>query len=252
MGVEKAEVGINTTEDYKIHPRPGTKVPKPSYQIQLEIYYGGGIPNKTVIVNVYNEHNSKPFLGGVRNTKTNIVYHHASNQTDSQKQKEPIQLFHRETQTKKFIAKGQQTLREQGTQMENPGLTIDNSEDRVIYPSSNYFDSSMLENLQVEMAIKIQRNVRRWIAKRKVDKMKENKRMLHEEKQRTKDQKEMNERDKKYQEIKRRMHPRKQQDFSVMYDELEAWREKETEEINKTTTPGTKERKEAFAISSKS
>ncbi|KAG2379216.1 hypothetical protein C9374_007355 [Naegleria lovaniensis] len=245
--LEKTEIGINTTEPYKIHPRPKPSQPKPSYQLQLEIYYGGGMPNKTIIINVYNEQNPKPFLGGFRNTLTHLMYHHAATQTDSSKQKDPnVQLFHRETQTKKFTTKGQQTLREQGTQMEKPGLNIDTSEDRIIYPSSNYFDSEMLKLLQIEMAIKIQRNVRRWIAKRRVDKMREHKYKEIEEKEHAKKQKEMNDHHKKYKEIKRRMHPRKPNDFQIMYDELEAWRSKETEEINSTTQPGSRERKEAL------
>ncbi|KAF0979336.1 hypothetical protein FDP41_001679 [Naegleria fowleri] len=245
--ISKIETGINTTVPFKIHPRPKNLQPKPSYQLQLEIYYGGGMPNKTIIINVYNENNPKPFLGGFRNTLTNLMYHHAATQTDSQKQKDPtIKSFHRETQTKKFTTKGQQTLREQGTQMEKPGLTIDTSEDRIIYPSSNYFDSEMLKSLKIEMAIKIQRNVRRWIAKRKVDRMREQKYKEIEMKEQAKKQKEMSENHKKYKEIKRRMHPRKPQDFQIMYDELEAWRTKETEDINSNALPGSKERKEAM------
>ncbi|EFC35314.1 hypothetical protein NAEGRDRAFT_54982, partial [Naegleria gruberi] len=246
---EKKTSETNTEGEYVIHPRPANynTAPKPAYQIQLEIYYGEEFPNKTVIVNVYNENIQKPFLGGFRNTVNNLLYHHASTQTESQNQKQRnVQLYHRETQTKKFSSQAQQTLREQGTQMEKPGLTIDTSGDRVIKASTYYFDYEMLRKLQIEMAVKIQRNVRRWIAKRRADKIREEREEEFQETIYRAQQFDELQSSKKQKEIKRRMHPRKAQDFAIMYEELEAWRIKETEDINSTTKAGTIERKHAM------
>src|SRR3989338_4891195 len=104
----------------------------------------------------------------------------------------------------------------------------------------------MLRNLQIEMAVKIQRNVRRWIAKRRVDKIREQRLRSFQESEVQLLQKDEMERTRKQKEIKRRMHPRKNQDFNIMFDELEAWRMKETEDINANTKPGSTERKEAM------
>ena len=249
VGVDKTEASTNTSGDSHSSFIPLNKPPlKPSYQIQLEIYYDNGAPNKTVLVNVYNEHNPKPFLGGFRHTVSGLMYHHASIQTDpiEPKQVSNVPRFHRETQTKKFKSMGQQTLREQGTQMEKPGLLLDNSEDRIIVASDNYFDSTMLEELRHEMAVKIQRNVRMWIAKARVNRIRDEKYQKLDEKEQQKRRAHEMEMERKQKEIKRRMHPRKKDDFSVMYDELEAWRLKETATINETTQSGSIERRQAL------
>ena len=47
-------------------------------------------------------------------------------------------------------------------------------------------------------------------------------------------------------EIERRMHPKKQNDFDVLYNELEAWRLNETKKIKSSVTLNTEEKKLAL------
>lgn len=67
-------------------------------------------------------------MGGFKNTKTNLLYHHAFAQTD-QKYREHKLKFHRESQTYEYSTKSSKMSREMGTQMEREGIYIDKRKD---------------------------------------------------------------------------------------------------------------------------
>ncbi|KAL9646102.1 hypothetical protein ABK040_007980 [Willaertia magna] len=223
-----------------------TNPSNPSYQIQLEIYYGSGVASKIITVDVFNENLPKPFIGGFRHRLSMKEYHHACMQTLSNKTKSKIERNHRETQTKKFKTRSQQTLREQGTQMERSDLTLDTANDRVIYASPNYFSSEQYHKLKIEMAVKIQNFIRRKLARKKVIEVREFREREKERQEKINTIMNQIDHEKRMKEINRRMHPRTEEDFNIMYDELEAWRMKETENIHSTTEPNSKERHNAL------
>ncbi|KAL0479101.1 IQ and ubiquitin-like domain-containing protein [Acrasis kona] len=207
--------------------------------LQLEMYYGESIPSKFITLEITNAFVKKPFIGGFRHKLSQVEYHHASTQTDKpQKEDKDIVKIHRETQTKKFKSRSQQTSREQGTQMAKPGVTLDEQYDRTVYlvPLGKYFDSDQLEALRLRMAIKIQSFMRGWRARTLAKGMHREqleKRRKEQEKERlAQEEIEENRRT----EINRRMHPKTKADFEVMYNELEQWRRQETDKINSTAT----------------
>ena len=111
-------------------------------------------------------------------------------------------------------------MREFGAQMERQGLWIDQRNDKE-FQSKKYFTSEMWDQRREYAALYIQRLVRGWFARKRTNSLKKSK----EEKR--KDQLGQEEEFRKKQEIKhkteieRRMHPRKTDDFDILYDELE-------------------------------
>jgi hypothetical protein len=74
------------------------------------------------------EDGKKPFLGGFRHKKTALVYHHAVMQTVSTQQAPPpVPKYERAVQTQILETRSQQTCRETGTQMNRPGIWVDDS-----------------------------------------------------------------------------------------------------------------------------
>jgi hypothetical protein len=202
--------------------------------LQLEMYYGESLPSKFVTLEIVNAFVRKPFLGGYRHKLSQVEYHHAATQTDKPlKERNHAVRMHRETQTKKFKSRSQQTDREQGTQMEKPGISLDDQFDRIVElpPLGTYFDSEQLDLLRLKMAIRIQSFVRGWRARRLAlklhrQKMDNKKQDAEEDRQQREKEDEV-----KRKEINRRMHPKTKKDFDVMYAELEQWRLQETAKI---------------------
>eukprot|EP00965_Chrysotila_dentata_P055695 1847471-Pleurochrysis_carterae.AAC.3 len=130
--------------------------------ISVEVHFGSDIPPKLVSVPIVRAMPSKKaFLGGFRSKKTRTEYHHACTQTDRQPRPSETDVsdkFERETQTAIVIERSQQSVREAGTQMTTPHLTIDDKRDRVMHPLP-YFDSDQLFALRLEKTIDLQRQV---------------------------------------------------------------------------------------------
>eukprot|EP00455_Lapot_gusevi_P013097 TRINITY_DN16319_c0_g1_i6.p1 TRINITY_DN16319_c0_g1~~TRINITY_DN16319_c0_g1_i6.p1 ORF type:complete len:429 (-),score=77.10 TRINITY_DN16319_c0_g1_i6:59-1345(-) len=173
----------------------------------------------------------KPYLGGFRHKLTGIVYHHASSQTISVKKPPPSVIkFERQSQTYETTTRSQQTNREASTQMPKPGLFIDDSRDRFIEIRS-YTNSDTLLQLKIQLVIKIQCAVRSFLARQRVNRLREEKYQQQLEiLQKQREEAKMNELNNQRQ-IQRRMHPRSAQDFEILYRELEAWRLHETDVI---------------------
>jgi len=201
--------------------------------ISVEVQFGADIPAKLIQVPIVRATPpSKAFLGGYRSRKTQLEYHHASSQTDPPPRPEEGQAakFHRETQTAILQTRSQQSVREQGTQMPKGHLAIEEG-DEVLRPLP-YFDSEQLAELRLEKAIDLQRYTRGWFARTAAEALHRAQvdALLRAAASSDVQQKEAEERH--AQEIRRRMHPRKRDDFELLFNELEAWRLQETRRIN--------------------
>ena len=114
--------------------------------------------------------------------------------------------------------------------MERSGIHIDVRTDRKMV-AKPYFSSRMWNERRLEKTLFIQRIVRGWFARMRARKLREERdteahELLEKEEERRKA-----EESKQKEEIKRRLHPRKGQDFETLFNELEVWRLNETKRI---------------------
>ena len=125
-------------------------------------------------------------------------------------------------------------MREQGSQMEKPGIFIDRRDDKIIYPG-RYFSSAMWNKQREETTLYIQCRVRGWFARKRCFDLR--KARQDREMELLAKQKELQEAEEKKhkEEIQRRMHPQTVRDFEILFNELEAWRLNETKKIKAST-----------------
>ncbi len=190
----------------------------------------------------------KTYQGGYRNKHNGKVYHHASNQTAVKRKPRwegQAEKFHRETQTAEYKSRSMQVGCESGTQMARPDLYIDNSRDRHVSPK-RYVTSVEVARMKLEKTIQLQCAWRSYIARVRSTAVRQllldrEERLAAEEQARREHAVEQHQR-----EVERRLHPRSQKDFEVLYNELEEWRFKETARIKEQTASGTPERRAAM------
>eukprot|EP01010_Urceolus_cornutus_P001799 NODE_236_length_1954_cov_254.998950_g186_i0.p1 GENE.NODE_236_length_1954_cov_254.998950_g186_i0~~NODE_236_length_1954_cov_254.998950_g186_i0.p1 ORF type:complete len:555 (-),score=123.87 NODE_236_length_1954_cov_254.998950_g186_i0:218-1882(-) len=204
--------------------------------LPIQMFYGEGIPPQVITVVVVKGFHHKQFMGGFRNKKTYTEYHHAVAQTDAKK-KEPKPkppCYSRDTQTA-GTSRSQQTKREAWTQMARPGLDIDTSGDR-IYRARPYFSAQALHELRVLKSIRVQAHIRGWFARRLARRLREEEEVKVEEKRKEEERQRVQHEAKRQKEIQKRTHPRTAADFSVLYNELEAWTLQEATKIKESDT----------------
>eukprot|EP00667_Euglena_gracilis_P004171 EG_transcript_4186 len=197
----------------------------------VQVNYGDAAPTKTIAVAVVKEYQHKQYMGGYRNKKSGVQYHHAAAQTDARKRepKPKPPSYSRDTQTS-GISRSMQTKREASTQMARPGLEIDASEDRW-YVSKPYFSAKELHGLRVSKCIVLQAIVRGWFARRLARSLREQDRLRQDQLHQEELQRQRVHEAKTQREIERRTHPRTPADFAILYNELEAWRLQEAQKI---------------------
>ncbi|NXS59600.1 IQUB protein, partial [Brachypteracias leptosomus] len=187
-----------------------------------------------VVVKIERPTYHKPFLGGFKNRITGVEFHNAGSQTIPKKRPDKeIQLFCRETQTVFEKNKPQQTRNTTSTQMTKVGLYVSNRTDKLISPRK-YLTAEEYHKRRLEAVIVIQTYFRRWHARNVVKNLREKKRLrlaweAQEELRRKKDKEE-----KLRREHERRLNPKTKEDFELLYQALELWRQEETERINRT------------------
>jgi len=175
----------------------------------------------------------KPYLGGYKNHKNNVIYYHAFTQTDQNASYHPDKV-ERKVQTYQYKTKSTIMMREFGVQMEKPDLFIDRRSDKLIYPKP-YFSSEMWKKQRDETTLYIQCHVRGWFARRRANGLRKMRDDRDLELLKKKEELRKQEEAKHKEEIERRMHPKKYQDFEILYNELEAWRLNETKKIKNST-----------------
>ena len=197
--------------------------------LEVEVTTSDG-SSKTVTVSVVKPKGSKPYIGGFKHRGNDRDYLNAATNTD-QFHRQYKEKFHREVQSYQFRTRSTIMKRELGTQMDKIGIVwLDPRKDIEIVPQP-YFTSEEWLMQREEAALYIQRCTRRWFA---VKRRKELKAIRDENDQKIlKRQEELRrEEEKKHKaEIERRMEPRSQDDFDILFKELEMWRLKETERI---------------------
>ncbi|KFO06917.1 IQ and ubiquitin-like domain-containing protein, partial [Balearica regulorum gibbericeps] len=197
-----------------------------------------------VVVKIERPSYHKPFLGGFKNRITGAEFHNAGSQTIPKKRPDKgIQLFCGETQTVFEKNKPQQTKNTTSTQMTKIGLYVSNVSDKLLSPGK-YLTAEEYHKRRLEAVIVLQTYFRRWLAINVVQNLREEKRLRlaweAQEELRRKKEKE----DRLRREHERRLNAKTQEDFELLYHDLELWRQEETERINGTLTGA--ERKAAF------
>jgi hypothetical protein len=173
---------------------------------------------------------AKPYMGGLRNKKTGVIYHHAYTQTPVERVSKWANApprFSRDTQTSVLSARAAQGPREGAAQTDRSDLHRDRAKD-VVKTARPYFTADQLLEVKHANALRIQCQWRGALARRRAaERIAENEREwreaeAYEEAQRAAAAERMQ------RDIERRMHPKTEEDFGVLFDEVEAWRVAET------------------------
>jgi hypothetical protein len=201
---------------------------------------------KELIVEIERSLTKKPFLGGYKNKINGKEYLNASSQTVKPiKSDNGIQKFNRNTQTVVSSHMKMQTRQDMFTQMTKPGLFVSCVEDRLLTPKP-YQTSQDRKAIIVKSVIILQKYFRRELAKRRFNQIKQ----MYNEKIKYEKQKEIerlkNIEERRQMDINRRLNPRSKDDFEILYNALEKWRNEELARINATKTGAA--RKAALAI----
>lgn len=186
---------------------------------------------RTLSVHVQRPVTEKPYLGGLRNHVSGVTFHHAVTQTAPSSKKEMHAIrFHREAQTAEHRTRSTQCKRDAGTQMAKAGLYIDSSQGLELL-SKPYFSSADKAALVLEKCILIQCHVRGMFARKRARQLRrdlhDHLEFAHAEAERARLEADLRHK----REVERRIHPRSLDDFSVLYQELEAWRLGEVERL---------------------
>jgi hypothetical protein len=182
----------------------------------------------------------KPYYGGFRNKITGKIYHHGNSQTptDSRKTiKDTSNLRSRDTQTFETRTLSIQQGREYGTQMERIDLRLDNKHDKVI-TSKKYFTSEQLLALKIAKCIFIQRCWRGYMARFLAYRIRQRNIDLDKQAKEERERRILEDRAKRETDMNRRLHPKTNPDFSILFNELDSWRRDEIAKIKATTTSG--------------
>ncbi|XP_006149270.1 IQ and ubiquitin-like domain-containing protein [Tupaia chinensis] len=177
----------------------------------------------------------KPFLGGFRHKITGIEYHNAGTQTIPKKTSERTSVFCRDTQTVFEKRKFQQTANTTSTQMTKIGVYVSNMTDKLMTPGP-YFTAAQYHAQRLAAVIVIQTYYRQWHAKVYVESLRQQKRLRLE----WEAQEELRKKREKEEWMKmdyyRRHNPKTNEDFELLYNALELWRQEELAQINQSFT----------------
>ncbi|XP_050413811.2 IQ and ubiquitin-like domain-containing protein [Patella vulgata] len=199
-----------------------------------------------VVVEIERSTKKKPFLGGYRHKSTGIEYLNASAQT-MPKVRPPnvLERYCRDTQTVHQINKPQQTANDMATQMTKIGVYVSNMEDKLMVPGK-YTSADEFHAMRWSKIVIIQKYYRRWLARRYVHKLREEKRARVEWERAEELRKKKEKEDRIKKEFERRMNPNSKEDFDLLFHALEKWRQEEIDRISNTLTGA--ERKAALCM----
>ncbi|XP_004478300.2 IQ motif and ubiquitin-like domain-containing protein [Dasypus novemcinctus] len=177
----------------------------------------------------------KPFLGGFRHKITGIEYHNAGTQTIPKKIPEKQKVFCRDTQTVYQRKKIQQTANTTSTQMTKIGVYVSNMTDKLVIPG-RYFSAAEYHAQRLEAAIVIQTYYRQWHAKVVVEDLRRQKRLRLEWEEEEEIRKKREKEEWMKLDYYRRHNPKTKEDFELLYNALELWRQEELTHINQSYT----------------
>lgn len=216
--------------------------------IALSSLSGGSMEGAALPMD-YSQMERKPYLGGYRDKRTGIEYHHGFTQTPYEKVSKwagKAPRFERETQTTEHTTRSVQAKREGVAQTGRHDLLLDTAKD-VPVVSRKYFTAAQLHAVKDAKALVIQCHWRGYIARKRALEIRhrlESQRQAALEEARRKAQEE----EAKFaKDVERRLHPRSTEDFAILYDEVEAWRASETAKI-KANVLDEETQKEALSL----
>ncbi|XP_025107613.1 IQ and ubiquitin-like domain-containing protein [Pomacea canaliculata] len=248
-------VGPNGTVQIEIQSSDPVNNPIRSYRLHQEyqmpdvitvrVQTDEGEP-KDVVVEIERTTIKKPFLGGYRHKINGIEFHNAAAQTvPLPRASSGIERYCRDTQTVEVRSRVQQTFNDTSTQMTGIGVYVSNITDKLLTPGEYTYAEEYHNNI-LEKIIILQKNYRRWLATRYVNKLKADKKRREEWERQQEINKQKEKENRLKQEFERRMHPKTREDFDLLYHALEKWRLEEIERINSTLTGA--ERKAALCM----
>jgi len=176
----------------------------------------------------------KQWLGGFKHKVNNIEFHNAEAQTNRKVRVHAAERNSRETQTTNPRNKQLNTSQNAATQMTKPGVYVSTRTDRVIIPGK-YTLAATIEKRRVQAAIIIQKHYRRYMAQQIVAQLKKDLKRFEEWIMLQKETKEKEKADRKAENLRRRLNPRTEKDFELVWHALEQWREEQISLINETT-----------------
>ena len=218
LGLEaNSDVDFDLVLDYSSHiakEKAAIVAGKLPETIDVEVVQGPGKPIKLVHVHIdVSKRTKKAYIGGYRDKRDGLIYHHASTNTErSRRMDDPDKRLTRETQTFITSTHTVQSSREASTQMARKDLLLDSKKDKVMVPGK-YVTSDEFAKTVLEKTVMIQRNLRMYIARKKVwelrTKKEEHEKFIEEQRLLKIDKEEA---DRRYN-IERRMRPKKKSDF---------------------------------------
>ncbi|KAM7541030.1 hypothetical protein Aperf_G00000031058 [Anoplocephala perfoliata] len=218
---------LSRTDNITVYIHKGTERTKDKQPDNLDVSVSGPIsePSPFVVrIEWIKDEPKKPFLGGYRRKTDMTIFHHASSQTMPKPPKIPsVPITSRDTQTYAVRHEGQDTVKDASTAMSKPGFFVTNISDRVITPRP-YETAAEYEERRNRNAIIIQKWVRRWLARRKVGRL----RSLLQEYEKfvaAKEQKYIQDKiDRADRDYERRANPKNRYDIDRLFNALEEWR----------------------------
>ncbi|KAL4656754.1 IQ and ubiquitin-like domain-containing protein [Arapaima gigas] len=187
-----------------------------------------------VVVEIERSMQKKAFLGGYQHKITGMEFQHAAVQTLPRLRPDRgVKTFCRCTQTVETKSQSQQLANTTSTQMTKIGCYVSNMEDKVITPGV-YITADEYHSRRLKAVIVLQTYVRQWQAKCLTDRLRKDKerRMAWVKKE------ELRKKQEKEEFIKadyhRRMNPKTKEDFDLLYNAVDKWRQEELERINAT------------------
>lgn len=197
----------------------------------------------------FSEHERKAYLGGFRDRRSGLEYHHAFTQTPVERVSKwagKAPRFERETQTSELATRSAQTKRECSAQTGRHDLLLDTSRDVARVPRP-YFTADQLHAVKESKALSIQCQWRGYTARKRAAEIRsrlESQRAAALDAERARV---VAEEAKFAEDVERRLHPRTPEDFAILYDEVEAWRVAETAKI-KAGIPDEAGQRDALAL----
>ncbi|XP_069853395.1 IQ motif and ubiquitin-like domain-containing protein [Dipodomys merriami] len=190
---------------------------------------------KDITVELIKSDFHKPFLGGFRHKITGVEYHNAGSQTVPKKIPYKPNLFCRDTQTVTEKKRLQQTTNTTSTQMTKIGVYVANMTDKLVVPG-RYFTAAQYHLQRLKAVIVIQTYYRRWHAKVYVEGLKREKQVrldweVEEQLRKKREKEEWIQSD-----YNRRHDPKLNEDFELLFNALELWRQEELARINQYFT----------------
>ena len=114
---------------------------------------------------------TKAFFGGLQDTVKGLTFHHGYSQTD-QMMRPQKQMFERDTQVLDLITKSVNPVSEFGSQTTAfTCLSHDSRNDKVLIPLK-YFDSELWIKRRIESTIFIQKMIRGFLARKRMENIK--------------------------------------------------------------------------------